>query len=260
MEESQSNLSHDIVFNNLYSIKTVLEKFHTDTLDIKIHGYTNYYSWHLFAFLPLLREDGLIVLMKIIKLPYNNAQDALIYGLIMYTHQDWISSVEFLIYLRKIFLYWNKHQNIHINNSGTGVISKTIELVREYKKINIDLFTDHVMGAILKENKLLLYIKYKIIKMNEAGYIILYVFLFLLWIIFTVWLSKKIKKATGKNWFLVWFLLFWGPITWLILIIWIAVTYPDHVDDPDIQLQPIDYTTSQQQPIDYPTSQNQTNI
>jgi hypothetical protein len=151
---------HDIIFESLYTMREILREFRNEKMSsedyrclrCKQSGYNSrYYAWNLFSCLPLLEEEGIELLMKIIKLRYDDAQDSLMFGLCLYAKQKWIRPEDFVFYLREIFLYWSKEENILISSSATAMAMQTDELIHTFGKVGVDLLADEVLLDVWKK-------------------------------------------------------------------------------------------------------------
>lgn len=165
---------HGQIFNCLYTIKTNLLEFGTERFSTKEKRWQviknqgrgcRYLYWHLFAFLPLLKDDGLNILMKIAVMEYGDAKDMLMMGLTGYAYQDWITIPQFLPHLRKVLALWATDAYSIKYCSGTGMIGHLLELIRIYKSHGVYLFDDSEIRSILDsrnitENDYLKFIKY----------------------------------------------------------------------------------------------------
>lgn len=111
-------------------------------------NHRGYYNWHIMGLFPLLGDEGMQILQDVIKLPYDNAQDYMMFSIYKF------SSPEFLPCLRYIFSYWNKHRNIKIYSSGTGMVGQIRRVIAKYRTLEINLYDDPVIGPVLNENGL----------------------------------------------------------------------------------------------------------
>jgi hypothetical protein len=142
---------HGDVFEILQSIKIKLERLEKVTSEQygKLLG-SRYYAWSLLGCIPLLK-NGENIMWNVIKLKYDDAQEMLIFGLSQF------DPVRYLPTLGKIFRYWDTHQNIELDDSGTGIVRDIFDLVHHYKKQGIDIYSDPNISDILENshNKLL---------------------------------------------------------------------------------------------------------
>ncbi len=134
---------HNIIFNCLYSIRESLLEFDKinsceDFNELRRKKNTcRYYNWHMFAFFPLLEDRGIPILLKVIELPYNDAQEMLMFGLAQYDPRT------FLPHFEKILDHWQKNTmksgDCQSNNfihfeSGTGIYRELEMIVKKYEK------------------------------------------------------------------------------------------------------------------------------
>lgn len=133
--------AHNTILTSLYTLKEKLLEFKYGTDDEKWLYHSNnkrYHNWQIFAFFPLLEENGFLLLMKMMKLHYNDSQDMLIFGLACYPQMSWCGPERSLSYLRDILTYWDENGNIHFCR-GTGSIGQLECLVKIYKNYNVNL-------------------------------------------------------------------------------------------------------------------------
>jgi hypothetical protein len=142
---------HNDIYEALYTIKSELKTMKDldnekqRALYSKFPEKSGFYNWHLLGFLPLLDDDGLIILRNIIKQCYSNAQDMLMFGLYQYDPKS------FYLELKSIMLYWHTNNNIQFS-SGTGIIGQLDLIVKKYKEHSIDVENDPDLKCIFTEN------------------------------------------------------------------------------------------------------------
>ncbi len=146
---------HGRIFICLYSIKENLLEFKKLDTDAKRVERTlqkrqfrrPYYYWHILGFIPLLGNDGIPILMNVIKQRYDDAQDMLMFALAQYDPKS------FLPHLAYILDYWNTHGNIQFE-SGTGMIYELKMLIRKYHKQGVNVYDNPTIKEILENNML----------------------------------------------------------------------------------------------------------
>jgi len=106
-----------------------------------------YYNWHIFAFFSLLGDDGILILMNVIKQYYDDAQDMLMFGLAQYNPQI------FLPTFSEILEYWHKNQNISFS-TGTGMITELKNVIKEYNRQGVNVYKNDKIKGILEHYKI----------------------------------------------------------------------------------------------------------
>lgn len=101
-----------------------------------------YYNWHLLAFIPLLGEESMPILMNVTKQRYNDAQDMLILGLAQFEPEGFLSN------LADILEYWDKNDNISFC-SATGMIAELKMLIKEYHRKGVNVYRNDRIKEIL---------------------------------------------------------------------------------------------------------------
>ncbi|AYV82091.1 MAG: putative orfan [Homavirus sp.] len=142
-----SNELDNLIFESLHTLKTELLSMRTLTADkvwvIEKGG--EYYNWHLLGCIPLLGDDGLPILRNVITLPYEDAQDLLMFGLYQYEPNAFYQE------LKNILLYWHTHQNIPFE-SGTGMLYQLAIIIHKYQLNNLDLLSDPELLLVFNES------------------------------------------------------------------------------------------------------------
>ncbi|AYV82090.1 MAG: putative ORFan [Homavirus sp.] len=150
---NKSNEFHKLIFESLYTLKTELLAMQNLTLDDIVKLYKifpnkggRYYNWHLLGCIPLLGDKGLPVLRNVITLPYDDAQDLLMFGLYQYEPNAFYTE------LKDILLHWHIYQNIQYE-TGTGMLSQLVEIIYKYQINNLDLLLDEDFSDVFKKDK-----------------------------------------------------------------------------------------------------------
>lgn len=131
-----------MIYENLYTIKEKLKAMKNVTRATQYKTGEAYMNWHILGFLPLLGEKYIDLTCNICKLYYDDAQDMLMFGLYHYDPKIFYSD------LKKILLYWFANRNITFEG-GTGMLGQFDEIIKKYKKHDIDIVNDRDLRQIM---------------------------------------------------------------------------------------------------------------
>ncbi len=133
-------------------IKQYLDELVTIEYIKMCEKYGIYPCWTLFGYLPLLENDGYRILDTVIKEPYDDAQDLLLWCFHQY------EPLMFYPKLKEILKYWWEYDGPYAQISfsrGTGMISETKSLIKKYRNHGLDL--DNYLLNLLGEKYYLNY-------------------------------------------------------------------------------------------------------
>ena len=96
-------------FEQIYTLKYIMREFAKDSYIPKANAYgrtTRYALWHLLGLYPLLENSEEIIMNRLIMLPYDDAQDSLMFGFYQMDPKTFQNN------LKQILLFWiDKEKN-----------------------------------------------------------------------------------------------------------------------------------------------------
>lgn len=138
-------------FEQIYILRYIMREFANDKYNPQFgynRAYTSYVLWHMLGLYPLLENGKDIIMNKLISLPYNDAQDSLMFGLYQ------LDPNKFKNELKQILLFWdddNSPGRCVQFCSSTGMLSQLQMIFTKYKAHGIDVENDEVFGMIIKK-------------------------------------------------------------------------------------------------------------